>query len=72
MPWVALRTESFLPDPSRKEQEGVVGQVTMECNKKKASGCRQVESLLAVFLSRGIPGSTGMMIFKCCTRRKIL
>jgi len=44
----------------------------MEHSQKKAGSCRQVVSLLDVFLSRGIPGSTGTMIFKCRARRKIL
>lgn len=39
---------------------------------KRVSSCRQVESLLDVVVSRGSPGSTGRMIFKYCTRRRIL
>ena len=57
--------------PQGRSGRGLPG-VAMECNKKKASGSRQVESLLDVFLSRGIPDSTGMMIFKYCARMKIL
>lgn len=59
-----------------EEAEGLPG-VAMECNRKKKTpqkklnSCRQAESLLDIFISRVIPGSTGIMIFKYHTRRKI-
>ena len=73
-----LRREASCPVPQGRSRRGLPG-VAMEWRekkrrkkKKKAGGCRQFESLLDVFLSRDIPSSTGMMIFKYCARRKIL
>lgn len=40
--------------------------------KDTAKSCRQVESPLDVFVSRGVSGSVGTMIFKYGTGREIL
>lgn len=40
--------------------------------KDNAKRCRQVESPLDVFVSRGVSGSVGMMILKYGTGREIL
>lgn len=67
-----MRTESFVPGPSGKGRGRGLPGVAMECNKEKGAAADRLILCWDVFLSRGIPGSTGMMIFKYCTRSKII